>query len=82
MIVIRQHLSMVVPPTPTGTRASEFVQDLKAVFLTGQVLSQNTLLSKVLWEGISHRLHQVFEHQLDKEVPAADGYDHSDPVRC
>lgn len=78
--VIARHLSLVVPsPAPAAKlpRADAFVHKMRALHEVG------VRFEDYVWDKLMVQLNDVFEHQLDKEVPFNPEHSHGDVVvRC
>ena len=78
--VIARHLSLVVlssRPVDQLPCADAFVVHMKMLH------EAEIAFEGVVWDKLVSQLHDVFEHQLDQEVPYNPGHSHGDAVaRC
>jgi hypothetical protein len=77
--VVARHLSLVVlstKPVNELPSADALVYRMRALHEAGAAWDGK------VWDTLMSQLHDVFEHQLDHEVPHAPGHSHGGVMRC
>jgi hypothetical protein len=78
--MIVRHLSLVTPPALALNRlrpADRLIYRITVLHEVGANWGSGNV-----WETLVAQLHEVFEHQLDHEVPFNPGHGHGSQMRC